>query len=120
MAETQTQREFYSNSAHYSIRYTLGKPVIENGIRMGREGEEFIEFHPFGKHGRYVTSDPGKIAFLEKQGDIFGPEEFDRQITPKDQLLARAERKIEQQNRLIEQMKLNQQLTKGVAPSPTK
>lgn len=115
MPEEKPLREFYSTAQYYNLRYSLGTPVISNGLRLGRENEEILEFKPFGKFGRYATNDPDKIAFLEKQGDLFGPEEFARRVTPIEQQMEQQKRTIEQQNRLIEQ--LTKQAQRGGAPS---
>lgn len=115
--QEQVQREYYSTSRGLVLHPNFGKPVMQNGqLSSERQGEKIIQFHEFGDFGRYVTSDPEEIAFLDTQiargrSDIMTPDVYNDKITPdeiKISALRRAhsdsERRISEQNKLIQEL----------------
>lgn len=113
----QEQREFYSTSRGLVLHAKPGKPIIQNGILSSeREGEKIIQFQEFGDFGRYVTSDPEEIAYLEAQiakgrTDIILPADYNERITPDHVKVATLKNAHDVQSRLItEQNKLIQEL----------
>lgn len=112
--ETKT---FYSPAAGLTISPPgmKGKFMNIDGEQK-RAGETIIQFVPMGGHringvkggkeyGYYTTADPAEIAYLERRalelGDVFGPEEYNKQTTPPQIRAEQASRVIEDQNRLI-------------------
>lgn len=115
--QEQVQREYYSTSRGLVLHPNSGKSVMQNGqLSSERQGEKIIQFHEFGDFGRYVTSDPEEIAFLDTQiargrSDIMTPDVYNDKITPdeiKISALRRAysdsERRISEQNKLIQEL----------------
>jgi hypothetical protein len=102
MAEAKT---FYSSSGNLICYLEKPRRVIENGQSVVLDGPR-IEFSPQGDNfGRYVTSDPQEIAYLEKRSrevkDVFGGDTYIKLTTPAEVRNAQLERQISTQNALI-------------------
>ena len=90
---------------------SIGRAVMnENGTRSTeRDGEKIIQFIRFGDYGRYVTSDPQVIEYLDKQiaagrDDSMLPEQYNERITPPQVKAAQAQaqsRMLEEENRIL-------------------
>lgn len=99
-------RTFYSTAGALTIHMSAGKQVMHEG-QLQRMGERIIEFHSSGAetYGRFVTSDPDEIAFLDRRmlevGDVFGPEEYGRRTIPAEVRASAAEQLVETQQREI-------------------
>lgn len=96
--------------------------MLADGSKI-KTGEKIIQFSPrmtgpglsraggvrYDGFGTYVTSDPELIAYLSKRevevGDVFGPERYRELVTPVEQKMADKDRTIEDQNRLIADLK---------------
>jgi hypothetical protein len=96
------QRTFYSEARGLIATIETPKRVIEDGMSKVLGGRT-VQFTPMGRDrfGMLTTSDPEVIAALEKMPDVFDEQEFNRRSVPAEKRAEFAERKIEQQNRLI-------------------
>jgi hypothetical protein len=111
------KRTFYSNSSGL----TISPPGMKGEFKeidgeTKRVGETIIQFVPMGNHrlaggkefGYFVTENEREIAYLEKRaaevGDVFDEKEYNRVSTPPEIRAEQATRKLEDQNRLIEQL----------------
>lgn len=109
------KRVFYAQSANLVVQVNVGKRVMQSDGQMvdHRLNQKIVQFSPIGDGwGQLVTDDPEVIAFLEKTGDVVGPESYNRATTPpevRNQQLeaysAELQRTIDTQNRLIEDLK---------------
>lgn len=115
--QEQVQREYYSTSRGLVLHPNAGKSVIQGGIiSTERQGEKIVQFHEFGEYGRYLTSDPEEIKFLDEQiakgrNDIFTPDVYNERITPDHVKIATLRnahdanaRQITEQNKLIQEL----------------
>lgn len=89
-------------------RATVKRIFGSSGLTEMIEGP-MIQFHPQADgFGMYVTSDPVEIAALEDRkatvGDIFDGAEYSRRTTPADVQVQQAQRQIESQNVLIQDL----------------
>lgn len=128
MEAVQTeQREYYSPSRGLVLHPKAGVPVIHNGIvSTERQGEKIIQFHEFGDFGRYITSDPEEIAFLDSliakgRTDILTPDVYNDRITPDGVKISALRQRESDQSRLItEQNKLIAELQAKLQRQPGK
>lgn len=109
------QRVFYSKASHLTIQINPGVQQVQNGmVAPDRAGQKFASFGPISDgYGQLITSDPEVIAHLEQHPDVFGPEEYTKRTTPKDQQIEDLTRRLEQSNRLLERLQ-----AEGKLPSP--
>lgn len=110
MSQTKTYYSRIKGLVFYSGPSTR---LIQNGMAVTIDSPE-IAFSPMGSSdykdgwGQFTTDDPALIAACEKrrveQGDIFGPEEFNKKMKPVAEQLEDSEvkmkRLIEDNNRL--------------------
>ncbi len=125
MAETQIlepqpavvePKTFYSRSKGLALHANKGRRVLVDG-QLERVGEIIVEFTECDpQFGSYTTDDPEVIAFLEarrlKHGDVMTVTEYNDAILPDDKKIdglrnenAHQSRVIEEQNRLIAQLR---------------
>ena len=99
---------------------------------LRKHGEKLIEFSPringggthTDKWGQFTTSDPVLIAFLDKRveevGDVFTVEQYREMSTPAEAKISQRERTIEEQNRLIADLKAQVASQNKPVQPPTK
>lgn len=122
--ETQTATEsktFYSRSQGLAIHINKGERVMVQG-ELERIGEKLVEFMPLGagEYGSLSTDDPEVIAKLEARAaipnsDVMTAQQFNEQLVPDRQKVEalrdvndRQSRQIEEQNRIIQDLKRQQ------------
>lgn len=126
MTATATEpKTYYSRGSHFSIVVSAGRTALLEGGVVGRVEEKLVEFGPVGDgHGILVTDDPDTIAVLDRKvkqadGDVMTPEQYFERTTPPEkrvtelkgenarlaELLAETTRKLEDQNRLLADLK---------------
>lgn len=116
-APTQPQ-VFYSRSANLILHSNVGRQAMQDG-HVVRLDEKMIEFTATGDgFGRYVTTDPEEIAYLERQmiagGDVFDASEYNRRTTPPEVQLrimqGEHERLLRDHNRLLAELQQQKRL----------
>src|SRR5262245_50748429 len=115
MTETRT---FYSKSKGLFICANHGE-MKDVGGESKRLGEKHIQFREVGDFGMFSTNDPELIEFLERraahEGDVFGPEKYQKLIVPPEMQIDALERRLVDANRLIEELR-----RQGAAPTNEK
>lgn len=114
--ETQveiTPRTFYSPCANLLIVTGKPKRVMTNG-EMEWDYAPEIQFMKMGSEsfGRFVTTNPTLIEFLEKRmqtaNDVFEQEEYDKRTIPADKrndaLKSELSRQVDSNNRLLQKL----------------
>jgi len=129
------EKIYYSKHKYLVFPAGPSQRIIQNGMAVTLDAPE-IAFSPVGSvdnpdgWGQFNTSDPVKIEACERrikeQGDIFGPEEFNKRLKPAGERMVDAEaglasmtaenqRLIEANNRLAAMLQ-----DKGALPRATK
>ena len=134
MSQEQAERVFFSRSSNLMISPPGMKGVLTD-MGDGRKrmvGGVLIEFSPAiaagagtatggSSYGTYRTSDPKVIAYMEEReralGDVFGAEKFRELMMAPHELNQEKNRVIEDQNRLIADLK-KQILTQAIQAPP--
>lgn len=100
-------KEYYSTRRALKIQVNSGKPTYDQGgAYVGRIGYKEAAFNPLGDFGHLVTNDPEVQAYLDNQiangnTEIFGPEEFNRRITPPEVRAQQAMDEVERLRKLL-------------------
>lgn len=104
-------RVFYSAAANLCIQAKKPRSVIDPASgRPELIGGEQVQFAPLGSEGfgRYITSDPEVIEFLENHSMVFDHTEYMKRSTPADKRADIAEdentRLITQNNTLLQRI----------------
>lgn len=114
--DTPVMRTYYTRSASLCISAIKGR-IEEIDGKKTRMGEKLVQFQSgsggkrgtsYDGYGKFETSDPELIEFLDNRcltvGDIFGPEEYNRQMTPVEVREHEFERTLESKNQLIREL----------------
>ena len=110
--EAVAPKHYFSQAGGLTINFRPGHYDVVDGKKVFI-GDRHIAFTPIGNveaYGHYVTSDPEEIAFLESrivnQGDVFDATEYNKRVIPPEVQLQDAQRVIDSQNKLLEQLKV--------------
>jgi hypothetical protein len=106
MSDTQPTGKFYYSAAQHlclSLRHDHRELI---GGEVVMTGGKIAQFTPSGAgFGSFFTADPEMIRLLdervEKVGDVFGPDEYQRRIIPAERRAEMLERDLVQANALI-------------------
>ena len=112
------EKLFFSENGGFICYAEKDRRTVQDGVSTIIDAKP-IRFTPTTNHGpgRYSTSDPVEIEYLENHPAIMNEQEFmERSRTPEQKLAAATSeygRKLEEKNRLIEEL-----LAKANKPGP--
>jgi len=114
-------KNYFSKSAGLTLWPVKSTRAIVDGSSQTIDGSP-IEFQNMGNGwGKYSTSDPMEIEFLDarckRPGDIVTLERYLELTTPPEAKLAQANREISSQNRIIADMQAQLEKLQGGASS---
>lgn len=126
MEEQTVTRTYYSAAAGLICWATPPQRVFEAGETKVLDGKQ-VSFTPQADNfGRFVTTDPEIIKYLDwrakEVGDVFDGNEYTKRTTPPEVRAKQQERVIFEQNRLIADLQgqIAESVREGNAKSPKK